>query len=129
MGNTSIIVECEKCKHQIKVDGDLLVKKEYETNGQLIFLTYFNCPNCNNSHFVQIDNSVSMSLFEEVEKQLIRLAKLKAQNKVIPQKQLAKFKKAREHLAHSRNELMKQYTGKLIHDSDTDSEFELRFSV
>ena len=128
----SLLVECEDCRNKFEVNiknKAITFKKKFEVNGQTIFLSYYICPECGRYHYVQIDNQSTLNELKDVECQFVKFAVAKIKGKTVPQKQSAKFKKSREYLAHSRNELMKQYTGKLIHDSDTDSEFELRFSV
>ncbi len=128
----SLLVECEDCRNKFEVNVNnktMTFKKKFDVNGQTIFLSYYICPECGRYHYVQIDNQSTLNELKDVERQFMKLAAAKSKGKTVPQKQSAKFKKSREHLARSRNELMKQYTGKLIHDSDTDSEFELRFSV
>lgn len=126
--------ECENCKQKFSVMQDqasnsLIHKKEYKLNGQSIFLTYYDCPKCGRRHYVQIDDAVSFNKLKEVSKQFVKLATLKKKDKEIPQKQSAKFKKARQNLSDYRMKLMKEYTGKLLHDNETDSDFILRFSV
>ena len=59
----------------------------------------------------------------------IKLSVAKREGKEIPQKQLVKFRKARKYLSNYRMKLMKEYTGKSIHNDETDSDFVLRFSV
>lgn len=128
----SLLVECEDCRNKFEVNVNnktMTFKKKFDVNGQTIFLSYYICPECGRYHYVQIDNQSTLNELKDVERQFIKLAAAKSKGKTVPQKQSAKFKKSREHLAHSRNELMKQYTGKLIHDSETDTDFELRFSV
>ena len=130
----SLLVECEDCKEKFQITTDNAVntvthKKEFNVNGQSIFLTYYDCPKCGRRHYVQIDNATSLNKYKEVSRQFIKLAVAKKRGKEIPQKQSAKFKKARQHLSDYRMNLMKQYTGKLIHDNETDSDFVLRFSV
>lgn len=126
--------ECENCKLRFSVTEDqtansLIHKKEYKLNGQSIFLTYYDCPKCGRRHYVQIDDAVSLNKLKEVSKQFVKLAIAKKKDKEIPQKQSAKFKKARQNLSDYRMKLMKEYTGKLLHDNETDSDFILRFSV
>ena len=130
--NTSLLAECETCKNKFEIsenNGTLTFKKKFEVNEQSIFLTYYDCPKCGRRHYVQVDNKFTLQQFNDLKRQFIKLAAAKTKGKIILQKQSAKFKKAQEHLTHSRNELMKQYAGKLIHNSETDSDFILRFSV
>lgn len=132
--NMSMLVECEECKHRFKITpngevGSVQFKREFFVNEQSIFLTYYDCPSCGRRHFVQIDDKVSLEKLNETKKLFVKLSIMKRKGKEIPIKQSAKFKKARQHLSDYRMNLMKQYTGKLIHDNETDSDFVLRFSV
>ncbi len=130
----SLLVECEDCKEKFRITSGNAVnavthKKEFNVNGQSIFLTYYDCPKCGRRHYVQIDDAASLNKLKEVSRQFVKLAAAKKRGKDIPQKQSAKFKKARQYLSDYRMKLMKEYTGKLVHDNETDSDFELRFSV
>ena len=130
----NLMFVCESCKQEFPVTQDqapnsLTHKKEFSVNGQSIFLTYYDCPKCGRRHYVQIDDATSLNKLKEVSRQFVKLAVLKKKDKEIPQKQSAKFKKARQDLSDYRMNLMKEYTGKLLHDNETDSDFELRFSV
>ena len=130
----SLMVECEGCKQKFEITSgeaahSVTHKKEFNVNGQSIFLTYYDCPKCGRRHYVQIDDATSLNKLKEVSRQFVKLAVLKKKGKEIPQKQSAKFKKARQNLSDYRMNLMKEYTGKLLHDNETDSDFVLRFSV
>ena len=130
----SLLVECEDCKEKFQITaGDVVNavthKKEFKVNGQSIYLTYYDCPKCGRRHYVQIDDAVSLSKLNETLRLFAKFAVEKKKGKQIPKKQSDKFKKARQHLSVYRINLMKQYTGKLIHDNDTDLDFVLKFSV
>lgn len=129
-----LMVECEDCQHKFGVGqeaapNDIQHKRKYEVNGQSIYLTYYDCPKCGRRHFVQIDSNYTLDMLKNVTKQFAKLSVMKRQGKHIPQKQSDKFKRARQHLAESRTNLMKKYTGVSVHDEATDSDFVLRFSV
>lgn len=130
----TLLVECEDCKTKFRIStgeaaNAVTHKKEFNVNGRSIFLTYYDCPSCGRRHYVQIDDKTSLNKLREVSQQFVKLSVARRKGKEIPQKQSAKFKKARQHLSDYRMNLMKQYTGKLIHDNETDSDFVLRFSV
>ena len=130
----SLLVECEGCHEKFSVASgeagqNVTHKREFVVDGQSIFLTYYDCPKCGRRHYVQIDDATSLNKLKEVSRQFVKLAVLKKKDKEIPQKQSAKFKKARQNLSDYRMNLMKEYTGKLLHDNETDSDFVLRFSV
>lgn len=130
----TLLVECEDCKHKFEITSNeaaysITHKKEFNANGQSIFLTYYDCPKCGRRHFVQIDDVKSKQELTKVSLEFIRLAAAKKKGKVIPKKKSEKLKKAQQHLSEYRRTLMKEFTGKLIYDSETGTEFELRFSV
>lgn len=130
----SLMVECENCKKKFKLTSgktaySITHKKEFIVNGQSIFLTYYDCPRCGRRHYVQIDDKTSLNKLKEVSKQFVKLSIMREEGKEIPKKKLSKFKKARQNLSDYRIDLMKQYTGKLIHNNETDSDFTLRFSI
>lgn len=130
----SLLVECEDCKQKFEISsgesaGKVNHKKEFNVNGKSIFLTYYDCPSCGRRHFVQIDDATSLNKLKEVNAMFIKLSVAKNKGKEIPQKQSVKFKKARQHLSDYRMKLMKEYTGKSIHNDETDSDFVLRFSI
>lgn len=130
----SLLVECEDCHEKFRVaSGEaaqaVTHKREFVVDGQSIFLTYYDCPKCGRRHYVQIDDKRSLNTLKEVSRQFVRLAVKKKQGKDIPQKQLDKFKKSKKHLADYRMGLTKAFTGKSLHDDETDADFILRFSV
>lgn len=126
----SFMAECENCKHRFEISSvNVNHKKEFTVNGKSIFLTYYDCPSCGRRHFVQIDDMTSLHKLEEVQRMFIKLSIMKRKGKEISEKQSAKFKKARQHLSDYRMKLMKEYTGKLIRNNETESDFELRFSI
>ena len=126
----SFMAECENCKHRFKISSvNVSHKKEFTVNGKSIFLTYYDCPSCGRRHFVQIDDMTSLNKLEEVRRMFIKLSIMKHKGKEISEKQSAKFKKARQHLSDYRMKLMEEYTGKLIRNNETESDFELRFSI
>lgn len=129
-----LMVECEDCKQKFEITSNeaahsVTHKKEFNVNGQSIFLTYYDCPKCGRRHYVQIDDAVSLNKLKKVSRQFVKLAAAKKEGKEIPQKQSVKFKKARQNLSDYRMNLMREYTDKLVHDNETDSDFVLRFSV
>lgn len=134
LNNMPFMVECEDCKGTFNLSFDehnrnVNYRKEFNVNGKSIFLTYYDCPSCGRRHFVQIDDATSIEKFERIKKMFIKLAVMKHKGEEIPKKQSAKFKNARQDLSDYRIKLMKEYTGKLIRNNETESDFELRFSI
>ena len=130
MNKLNLMFECEDCKQKFPVTQDqapnsLTHKKEYKSNGQSIFLTYYDCPNCGRRHFVQIDDVSSLQELVRVTNEFKSLAIKRQKGKTISKKQSDKFKKSRQHLSDYRMNLMKQFTGKLATD-ETGKEYVLR---
>lgn len=128
----NFIFECEDCKKHFPIAGEqapnsLTHKKEFEVNGQSIFLTYYDCPHCGKRHFVQIDDVDSMQELERITIEFRKLNIMRKKGKTISKKQSDKFKNSRQHLSEYRIKLMKEFTGKIIIDVDG-SEYVLRFS-
>lgn len=133
MEQFKLMLECEDCKQKFPVTQDqasnsLTHKKEYKSNGQSIFLTYYDCPHCGRRHFVQIDDASSLQELVRVTNEFKSLAIKCQKDKTISKKQSDKFKKSRQHLSDYRMNLMKEFTGKIAVD-ETGVEYTLRFSV
>ena len=129
----NLIFECKDCKKKFPVTQDqapnsLTHKKEFTSNGQSIFLTYYDCPHCGKRHFVQIDDTSSLQELVRVTNEFKSLMIKRQRGKTVSKKQSDKFKKSRQHLSDYRMNLMKQFTGKLATD-ETGAEYVLRFNI
>lgn len=130
----SLLVECEGCKNRFQIGAagaavQVTHKKKYEANGRSIFLTYYDCPKCGRRHFVQIDDNRTLELLKGEQRMFVKLAAKRTKDKSIPKSQSDKYKKQTKHLRDCRMKLMKEFTGVMLHDDETDTSFELRFSV
>lgn len=133
MEQFKLMFECEGCKQKFPVSQDqapnsLTHKKEFNVNGQSIFLTYYDCPNCHRRHFVQIDDANSLQELVRVTNEFKSLMVKRQKGKIISKKQSDKFKKSRQHLSEYRTNLMKEFTGKVAVD-ETGTEYTLRFNA
>ena len=126
-----LLVECKSCKQKFQIGEQNTVthKRKFIMESEVIYLTYYDCPSSGRRHFVQIDNDKTLQQLNDVTSKFKSLSVKRIKDQKISRKQSARFKRAREHLANNRIELMKKYTGKLVHDNQTDSDFELRFLV
>lgn len=125
----NIMARCEDCEKMFEVNNHNIKNREFEVNGRSIFLTYYDCPSCGRRHFVQIDDVKSKQMLVGMSVKFAKLAAMKNKGKIIPKKQSERFKKTRQDLSDYRMTLMKEFTGKLVHDSEAGTDFELRFSV
>lgn len=123
--------ECQRCTTKIKLDKNVVqYQKEFkDESGQSIYLTYYDCPSCGRRHWVQIDDSRSMLMLKEHQKQFVRLSKQKTYGKTIPRKQSAKFVKNQKDLSNYRIKLMKEFTGKTVTNQETGEQYILEFSI
>ena len=92
----SLMFQCEDCKKHFPVTADqapnsLKHKKEYVANGQSIFLTYYDCPECGKRHFVQIDDEYSLNKLKHVTAEFRKLTALRIRGKSISKKQSSKI--------------------------------------
>lgn len=125
--------ECAECKSKFIVGrlGSASIKSgAYNCDGEVIQLTYYDCPHCQHRHYVQVDDETSSKILQEVTRQFVALSVAKKRGKKIPRKQSNKFKNDRQKLADYRNDLMKDVSGKKAVDCYTLEETEeLRFVV
>lgn len=127
----NIMVECERCKKKFAVGTEVdtsPITKEYGCEGRSLLLTYYDCKHCGYRHFVQIDTIETRRELERVTTMFRDVMAKRAKGKRC-KKQSDRFSKARQHLAESRNELMKEFTGKTVIERETGHTFVLRFSV
>lgn len=129
----NLMFECEDCKKKFPVSQDqgpnsLTHKREFVSNGQSIFLTYYDCPHCHKRHFIQIDDKISLQELVKITNEFKALMLKRQKGKNISKKQSEKFKKSRYDLSNYRMKLMKEFTGKIAVD-ETGAEYVLRFSV
>lgn len=124
-------VECFKCKEKFTVSKENTVfEKQYKgKNGQTIFITYFDCPKCQERHYVQIDNNSTLDIKKETMKMFAVVSAKKLAGKSIPKQQLSKFEKLRKKLSDRRFELMNQYNDAIVTDTETGADVAIHFTV
>ena len=124
-------VECKKCKTVFTIGpSNITFDKMYEDeNGRSIFLTYFDCPECRERHYVQIDNQQSREVKKKTQRMFAQLSVMRNKNKQIPKQQQNKFNKLRKDLNDRRFELMKQYDGSIVTDTETGDKIKLNFTI
>lgn len=130
-GTMTAKVECKNCKSVFTIGpGNITFDKMYEDeNGRSIFLTYFDCPDCQERHYVQIDNQQSREVKKKTQRMFAQLSVMRNKNKPIPRQQQNKFNKLRKNLNDRRFELMKQYDGSTVTDTETGDKIELNFTI
>ena len=130
-GTMTVNVECKKCKSVFTiVPANITFDKMYEDeNGRSILLTYFDCPDCQERHYVQVDNKQSSEVKKKTQRMFAQLSVMKNKNKQIPKQQQNKFNRLRKDLNDRRFELMKQYDGSIVTDTETGDKIKLNFTI
>lgn len=130
-GTMTAKVECKNCKSVFTIGpGNITFDKMYEDeNGRSIFLTYFDCPDCQERHYVQVDNQQSREVKKKTQRMFAQLSVMRNKNKSIPRQQQNKFNKLRKNLNDRRFELMKQYDGSTVTDTETGDKIKLNFTI
>lgn len=115
-----MVFVCEQCNEKFLLgEGiDIVYDKQYNFEGKSIFLTYYDCPKCGKRHFVQIDDTRSHQMKNEVVKMFIKLSKKRMNDKDIPKTQNEKFKKLNKKLEDYRLNLKKEYHGRSVFNED-----------
>lgn len=126
----SQIVECKDCKHKFLITaGNVVSEKEFKTKDeQSIYITYFDCPKCQERHYVQVDDQTSLELKTKCLDMFQKLAKLKIAEKKIPKQQRKEFDKSRKKLSDLRFELMKTYNDSIVTDTETGADVHINFT-
>lgn len=73
----STLAECEDCHKRFAINKDNVIQREFESNGQSILLTYYDCPDCGRRHFVQIDDKESGYKLQACKTQMTNLMVLR----------------------------------------------------
>lgn len=129
--NMTQAVQCKSCGSKFMIsENNVTHEKEFkDKNGQTIYITYFDCPHCQDRHYVQVDNNITLRLKKQCLDLFAYLAKFKIAKKPVPSQQHNKFDKSRKKLSNMRFELMKQYQDSMVTDTETGAEIHLEFTV
>ena len=130
-GVVSQKVQCRKCGSVFTISPtNITFDKRFEdVSGRSILVTYFDCPDCQERHYVQIDDTHSREIKKKVTKMFAKLSVLKNKNISIPRQQQNKFNGLRQALIMSRQKLMKQYDGSIVTDTETGETITLNFTM
>lgn len=130
-GVVSQKVQCRKCGSVFTISPtNITFDKRFEdVSGRSIFVTYFDCPDCQERHYVKIDDTHSREIKKKVTRMFAQLSVMKNKNKPIPKQQQNKFNRLRKDLNDRRFELMKQYDGSIVTDTETGDKIKLNFTI
>lgn len=127
----SQIVQCKNCEHKFLItNGNVTHEKEFKTkDGQSIYITYFDCPKCQERHYVQVDDQKSLGLKTKTLDLFQKLARLKIAKQSISKQQRKEFDISRKKLSAKRFELMQQYNDSIVTDTETGVDVHILFTV
>ena len=123
-----VIDKCKRCGKSIEVNK-ALQNKNFMKDGKSIRLLYFDCPECGERCFVQIDDETSLSMLNSIQQTFMKFMFRRQSGKKISKKENSNFADARATLGAYRANLMREYTGKTVFDDGNGKEYVLRFFV
>lgn len=129
--NMSQMVQCKNCENKFLITAsNVVADREFkDEQGKSIYITYFDCPKCQERHYAQVDDQESLKQRKKCLDLFQVLAKLKIAKKPISKQQRNKFEKSRKQLSNMRFELMKQYDDSYVTDTETGAEVHINFTV
>lgn len=105
------LAQCAACKSTFDLGpGEVHKAKADLPNGKSIWVTYFDCPICGRTHFVQIDDVRTNMLLAKIGKVFASVAKAKRCGHNV-QKQSAKYHRINRDLDALRKDLKEEYSG------------------
>ena len=114
---------CNVCRH-IQTLNEYNVEKcdAYDDNGNKYRIVYYHCEKCGASIVLQIDNSETLSLFDEERKMYVNNMRYKLAYKTPPQKQKRKMEKLNKKLKRKREVLFLEKQGESFYDRRKEKE-------
>ena len=113
-------MKCSKCGFANNVTQDsALIKHKvpFKCDGDTIYLTYFDCKECGNRHYVQIDNDETLEDYNRCYRYMVKLSLSNRKRHPMNKKDVSKFKNLRAKLNKKRLYLMVKYDGKIIYNN------------
>ena len=127
-----IKIECNYCKKEFTVGGEgtngvevLQRDVQNKDDGKILTVTYFNCPECNAEHTVQLDYEYTKDLLEHIKAMFKSKVIFSRAGKKVTNKMKKEFKQKRALLSEYRQGLMTKYDRTLFIE-ESGVEFELR---
>ena len=125
-------VECNNCKKEFTVGGEgtngvevLQRDVQSKDDGKILTITYFNCPECNTEHIVQLDDEYTKDLLEQTIAMMKSKVMFSRAGKQVTKKMKREFKQKRALLTEYRQGLMTKYNNTLVME-EIGIEYELR---
>ena len=111
--------KCKNPKCSVEFDSEEIKSMkivEEDNQNEEYQVLFFECPECGQKVFVQIDSTESLQCLSRCKVQMAKIAMLKKKGKSPKRKLLADFKKEREYLHRCRTSLQERLTGKTVYN-------------
>lgn len=114
---------CNVCRH-VQTLNEYNVEKcdAYDENGNKYRIVYYHCEKCGASIVLQIDDAMSLQLFDEERKMYVNNMRYKLAYKTPPQKQKRKMEKLNKKLKRKRDALFLEKQGESFYDRRKEKE-------
>lgn len=114
---------CNVCRH-IQTLNEYNVEKcdAYDEEGNKYRIVYYHCEKCGASIVLQIDDAMSLQLFDEERKMYVNNMRYKLAYKTPPQKQKRKMEKLNKKLKRKRDALFLEKQGESFYDRRKEKE-------
>lgn len=121
---------CEMCKKSFKVSsGNVEVTTFIANDGNIVYITWYKCPDCGNIHYVQIDDDDTRKLLGYTKVALKQAMLCKEKNKTLSKKMKKRLDDSKSKLSNARLDLMKKYNETIFKYVSTKEEVKIRFSL
>lgn len=121
-------VNCKKCGKPTILNCEsenLMFRKQHSLvlTGKKLLLTCFDCKECGERNFLQIDDDSSLEKLKSVEEQMRTLMVRRRKNKMISEARKNKFSDSRQDLAKYRDELKGLFNHMTVIDDETEKTY------
>lgn len=125
-------VKCPVCGREVEVNERKLKKEKcslINKEGVSIFLTYYDCPVCQQQVALQVDDEETMSILDDIKKLFVNNSKCRLEGEDIPHENLERFEKARKDLKRLRGFLSDTLNGCPIYNEVAKKITLIRFGI
>lgn len=128
----SVKVKCPVCGEEVDVNNKQIKRTEVNLctkEGGSIFLTYYDCPACQQQVTLQVDDEESLSILDDLQMLFANNARLRLEGEEVPNENLERFEKARKDLKNLRTLLSDKLAGSLFYNTDEHKFSVIRFGI
>lgn len=128
MNEVKINCDCDECGVQFQLDSVSIKTTSMNLNEGKCDVVYFVCPSCKKVYLVSVNDSKYYDLKNDLEKQVMRLRKIRgSKNRELAKAIANMIEKKKDRLSHHVNKLKQKYKGRFtfVETDDTTEELKL----